>query len=153
MTVERFTLDANILVYSLDSTGGAKHDLAAEIVKAAARRPCVLTFQSLAETYWAVSRKNIAPRAEIAAQIGDWMEIFPCAAVDAEALLAATAPDMAGRFSFWNALYLATAERAGCTLALSEDMHDGAAFGGLRVRSPFARAGLPAELRELLGLG
>jgi len=152
VTPERFTLDANLLIYSLDSKAGRKHALAAEIVQAAARRPCVLMLQTLAEAFWATSRKRIMPREEVAAQIADWLDIFPCAMADGEALRAATSPEIVGRFSFWDALYLATADRAGCTLALSEDMHDGASFGAVRIRNPFAEAGLDDELRRLLGL-
>jgi predicted nucleic acid-binding protein len=36
-----------------------------------------------------------------------------------------------GRFSLWDALLLATAERHGCEIVLSEDMQDGARLGGV----------------------
>jgi predicted nucleic acid-binding protein len=52
----------------------------------------------------------------------------------------------------FDALLLATAREAGCTVALSEDMHDGAALGGIVVRNPFADGALADDLRPLLGL-
>ncbi|MBI3516675.1 MAG: hypothetical protein HY060_21810, partial [Proteobacteria bacterium] len=82
----RFTLDTNILVYSVDNAAGAKHRLAIEIVDRAAERDCCLTLQALSEFYAAVTRKNIVPPAEAAAQASDWLEIFPCAAASPAAV-------------------------------------------------------------------
>jgi predicted nucleic acid-binding protein len=73
----RFTLDTNILVYSIDSAAGARHDLAAEIVDRAAEQPCWLTLQSIGEFYAAVTRKGIVPRVDAAGQANDWLEMFP----------------------------------------------------------------------------
>ena len=47
---------------------------------------------------------------------------------------------------------LATARQAGCTIALSEDMHDGARLDGIVVRNPFANRALANDVRSLLGL-
>ena len=40
---ERFTLDTNLLVYSVDATAGVRHLLAIEIVDRAIERDCCLT--------------------------------------------------------------------------------------------------------------
>ena len=44
---ERFTLDTNLLVYSVDNMAGARHELAIEIVDRATERDCNLTLQAL----------------------------------------------------------------------------------------------------------
>jgi predicted nucleic acid-binding protein len=46
-----------------------------------------------------------------------------------------------GRFSYRDALLLATAAEAGCAAAISEDMGDGAALGPIRVVPAFAGDG------------
>ena len=46
-----------------------------------------------------------------------------------------------GRFSYWDALLLATAAEAGCAAAISEDMAEGAALGSIRVVTAFAADG------------
>jgi predicted nucleic acid-binding protein len=51
------------------------------------------------------------------------------------------AAHMAGRFSFWDALLLATAEAGGCEAIISEDMHPGAMLGRVRVVPAFDGAG------------
>ena len=152
MSAERFTLDTNILVYAVDRSAGARHELAVEIVDRAVERPCTLTVQALGEFVTAVTRKGLAPRAEAIAQAEDWLELFPTAAADASALAAALAAARAGRFGLWDALLLATARAAGCRVALSEDMHDGAELGGIVVRNPLAGGAVPEDLKPLLGM-
>jgi predicted nucleic acid-binding protein len=56
------------------------------------------------------------------------------------------------RFGLFDALLLATARQAGCTIMLSEDMHDGAGLDGIVVRNPFADQAVVDDLRPLLGL-
>ena len=41
---------------------------------------------------------------------------------------------------FFDALIIAVARRAGATILLSEDMHDGLEIDGLRIVNPFAAA-------------
>lgn len=55
-----------------------------------------------------------------------------------------------GRFSYWDALLLATLGRAGCSAVLSGDTADGASLAGATVRNPFAGATLPAAVAALL---
>ncbi len=69
---ERFTLDTNLLVYSVDATAGVRHQLAIEIVDRATERDCCLTLQALSEFYAAVTRKGMVPAAEAAAQAENW---------------------------------------------------------------------------------
>jgi predicted nucleic acid-binding protein len=73
----RFTLDTNLLVYSVDLDAGARHQLALRIVDKAPDMDCWLTLQSLSEFYAVVTRKRIMPVAEAAAQVKDWLSFFP----------------------------------------------------------------------------
>jgi len=152
MTAERFSLDTNILVYATDRDAGDKHDRALEIIARAARRPCILTIQALAEFYHATTRKGIVPRAEAAAQVRDWLELFQTAAAAADALQLALQASERGRLGFWDALMVATARQAGCSVLLSEDMADGTKPEGVIVLNPFKGPNLPPAVAALLGL-
>ncbi len=149
---ERFTLDTNILVYSVDHAAGARHHLAAEIVDRAVVCDCWLTLQALAEFYAVVTRKGAVSRGEAAAQASDWLDLFPCAAASQTALRTAFGAAAGRHTSFWDALLLATAVEAGCTAVLTEDMADGASFAGIRIYNPFAGTKLAAPARRLLGM-
>lgn len=137
MGAERYSLDTDVLVYAVDRLAGAKHEHAAELVDAAVDDDCVLTVQALAEFLAVVTRKGLAPRDEAVAQVRDWQEVFPVVAASSSALAHALEPFRAGRLGLWDAVLLATAREAGCTLVLSEDLADGIDVDGVIVRNPF----------------
>jgi len=148
----RFTLDSNLLVYSVASEEGARHEAAVEIVNRAVDADCWLTLQSLSEFYSVSRRKNV-PRERAAAQVENWLVAFPHIAVSATAIRTALSHHLAGRASYWDALLVTTAAEAGCTLVLTEDMADGAMLGGVRIHKPFTPDGVLSELtRQLLDL-
>ena len=76
------------------------------------------------------------PTRQAVAQARDWLEVFPIAPASVGALDAAYSVVEARKLNLFDALLLATARAAGCTVVLSEDMHDGGAFGGIAVRTP-----------------
>jgi predicted nucleic acid-binding protein len=151
MTSERFSLDTNILVYAADRRAGERHERALEILDRAVQRDCVLTLQALAEFFHAATRKGIVPREEATIQVRDWSIEFSVTSADLEALRAALALAAGEVLSFWDALLLVTAGRAGCTFLLSEDMQDGAWFAGVTVLNPFVGETLPEPVAALLG--
>jgi predicted nucleic acid-binding protein len=149
----RFTLDANLLVYSVDLDAGERHRLALSVVDKAPDADCWLTLQSLSEFYAVVTRKRLMPAADAAAQVNDWLSFFPLIAASADAVRAALTHAVAGHASYWDALLIATAAEAGCTLILTEDLQDGSTLGGVEIHNPFDPAGgLTARARQLLGL-
>ena len=150
---ERFTLDTNLLVYAIDSAGGARHDAAGQIIQHAVRLDCWLTIQAVCEFYAAVTRKGIVQPPDAAAQAADWLDLFPCTAASEAAARTALANAAVGRASYWDALLVATASEAGCRVILTEDLVDGADLGGVRIRNPFSASGeLTEHARGLLGL-
>ena len=146
----RFSLDANVLVYAADHAAGARHERALDILDRAVRRDCVLALQALAEFFHATTRKRIVARAEAAAQLRDWTTEFPTISADFGVLWTALEFTVDGRFGWWDALLLATAERHGCEVVLSENMQDGARFGGVTILNPFVGDELPEAVAALL---
>ncbi|MGQ0677937.1 MAG: PIN domain-containing protein [Rhodospirillales bacterium] len=149
---ERFSLDSNILVYSVDAASADRHRRAVDIVEAAIGRDCVLALQALVEFYHATTRKRIATPRDVATKVEEMGAIFPIVAADHTALLSALPAAVTARYSMWDALLLATVEQAGCTLLLSEDMGDGARHGGVTVLNPFRGAAIPRRAAVALGL-
>jgi predicted nucleic acid-binding protein len=150
MSAEPFSLDTNILVYALDSAAGARHALAAEIIARAATRDCRLTLQALSEFYVVVTRKGIVPKTEAAAQVEDWLLLFPTLAPSPAAVRAALAHVAAERASYWDALLVATVGEGGCGTILSEDMADGGRLGPVTVANPFDGMRLADFVQDLL---
>jgi predicted nucleic acid-binding protein len=149
----RVTLDTNLLVYAVDQSAGDRHQTAAQIILRVARADCVLTLQSISEFYVVASRKRIMPKAAVAAQAEDWLGIFRCVPPTAGALRAALNLANTGQASYWDALLVATAAEAGCSLIFTEDMADGAWLAGIEIHNPFtADGGLTERTRQLLDL-
>ena len=151
MSVRRFSIDTNVLIYAADRAAGAKHDLAFELLVKAVTSDCVITLQALGEFYAAVTRKRMLPARTAMDQIENWMVLFPTCTADGEALRAALRFTTAGHCGFWDGMMLATAAQAGCRFLLSEDMHDGMTLGGVTVRNPFAGSALAADVEQMLG--
>jgi predicted nucleic acid-binding protein len=153
MTAEgrRFGLDTNILVYAVEAGGGGKGQLAELIVRrAVATRRCVLSLQNIGEFYHVCARKRHASPAAAARRAADYGQLFPVVAPSMDEARVALVEAAAGRFSYWDALLLATLGRAGCATLLSEDMGEGAALSGVTVRNPLVGDRLPDELERLL---
>jgi predicted nucleic acid-binding protein len=132
----------------MDGTEGARHEMARQLVDRAVDADCWLTLQSLSEFYWATRRKAI-PRDEVAAQVEDWLSLFTCVPVSPTAIRRALSDNLAGRASYWDALLVATAAEAGCSVVLSEDMSHGAFLGEVQIHNPFGSDAL-TELTERL---
>ncbi|MFY9972658.1 MAG: PIN domain-containing protein [Chromatiaceae bacterium] len=137
MTAPRFSIDTNILVYSIDREAGTRHEQSRALVDALIDRDCILTVQALAEFFHAVTRKDKMPLADAAAMVNDWMQLFPVAAADGRTLDQAIRLKREHGFAFWDALLVQTARSAGVTRLLTEDMQDGRTIGTLRLENPF----------------
>lgn len=152
MNAERFSIDTNILVYAVDRREGDKHLRALDIVDRAAGLDCVLTAQSLGEFVTVTTRRRMLSKPLILAQVRDWLRLFPITTASVTAFAKAFTAFEAGKFGLWDAVLLATAREAGCSIALSEDMGEGAALDGITVRNPLQGDALPDDLRRLLGM-
>lgn len=149
----RFTLDSNVLIYAVNGSAGTKHEVARDIILASVRLDCILTLQAVSEFFWVVCRKRIVPPAQAADRANDWLTAFRCVAASEQTIRTALPNAVAGRAAYWDALLVATAAEAGCTMVLTEDMHDGGSLSGVQIHNPFAAdGGLSALTRQLLDL-
>jgi predicted nucleic acid-binding protein len=137
MSNQRFSIDTNILVYSIDKDAGDRHDQSRILVDALVERDCVLALQALAEFFHAVTRKDKMPNDDAAAMVRDWMELFPVAAADGRSLGEAMKLKNEHGFAFWDAMLVQATRAAGVTRLLTEDMQDGRNIGPLRLENPF----------------
>lgn len=150
MSGERFTLDTNILVCSIDPDAGAKHRTAIEVIDRIVELDCCLTLQAVSEFFLVATRKKLVTRQFAATLAGNWLTVFPTASASASAVHTALATAAAGRQSYWDALLIATAAEAGCNVMLTEDLADGASVHGVRIINPFGPVGLSVAAQKVL---
>jgi len=137
MSAEKYTLDTNILIYSIDRQAGKRHQKSIELIEAMLQQDCVLTLQALSEFYNAVTRKGKMPRDDAEAQVSDWMMIFPVVNAEPGVLRRAMNAVSDHQFSFWDAMLLETAVQARITRFFSEDMQHDRLWKGMRIQNPF----------------
>jgi predicted nucleic acid-binding protein len=138
MSVDRISLDANILFYAIDVDAGERHERSQEIVARAANDfDCVLTLQSLAEFFASTTRKGKLTLAEAAEQVEDWRVLFPVVAAEPDNLRQAIRAVELHNLSFWDAMLWSVVKEAGVELLLSEDLQHERELEGVRFRNPF----------------
>lgn len=141
--MSRSFFDTNVLLYLFDSSAPEKKARAQDVFfgETEAGR-AVLSTQILQEFYVNVTRKLATPlTAEIAeAQVRDFA-VLPLVRVDEAVILAAIERGRSMRFSFWDALVVEAALRAGAGRLLTEDLQHGQRIEGLLVENPFLEVG------------
>jgi len=140
--VPKTFLDTNILAYAADRHDAARRHAAADALRrlAAACDLAVVSTQVLQELYVTAVRKlhiEPAPARALIASLR-WAEIV---LVDAELILEAADLSAAARLSFWDALIVSAARKAGCTRLWSEVLSDGRTIAGVRIENPLKTPG------------
>jgi predicted nucleic acid-binding protein len=131
-------VDTNILVYAHDADQADKHKTARNIlIELMQNRSGALSPQVLQEFYVTVTRKIAKPLSkrearEIVEDYSVW-----CIDTTAAEVVAAFRIEDEAKISFWDALILASAAKAGAGVLLSEDMNAGQQIAGVRIQNPF----------------
>ena len=140
MSGDNVFIDTNVLVYAYDEEAGRKHDIARDlIIKLWDNKGASLSIQVLQEFYATVTRKIPRPLpTRLAKEIVEDLLTWDVVSVDGASLLAAIELHQREKISFWDALIVTSAQRAGAAVLLSEDFADARVFAGVTVRNPFA---------------
>jgi len=146
----RATVDTNIFVYMLDARDAGKQAAALELVDGLRARDCAIALQVCGELYAALTRRLKRAPWEAAQAARNVLAAFDTYGASRSAVERALAESMAARFSYWDALLLASAHEAECTVCFSEDMAAGARIGAVEVVAPFGPRGLSEQARKFL---
>jgi predicted nucleic acid-binding protein len=130
----RSFFDTNILVYADDKSSPTRH--AVELVaEHRIHGTGVVSLPVLQEYFVTVTRK-LHVDAQIARRKVELLAEFDLAAPEVADVLAAIDLHRLHGLSFWDALVLRTAKRAGCAVLFSEDFQH-AEMDGIRIVNPF----------------
>lgn len=137
---DRTFVDSNVLIYAYDADAGGKRDAAATVLRDLwTQRSGVLSLQVLHEFYVNVTRKIAKPLSKPSARaVVDAYTPWCVSTTPAESVAAFRIEDEAG-ISFWDALIVAAASKAGAVRILSEDLNPGEVIAGVRVENPFSQ--------------
>jgi len=133
-------VDTNVLAYAHDRSETDKQPVARALLETLWRdRAGALSTQVLQELYVVVTRKldhpmDRATARELVALYAEW----PVVQVDVPLVLAASALEEGLTLSFWDALIVEAARRAGAARLLTEDLQHGRRIGEVEIVNPFA---------------
>ena len=131
--------DTNVFVYAYDTTAGTKRSAAKRLLERLwGSGEGVVSVQVLQELYVTLTRKAAPPLASADARalvqdLATWRVIEPSRRDVLEAIDGA----QRWRTSFWDAMILTAASKAGAAVVWSEDLNDGQSYDGTTVRNPF----------------
>ncbi|HEX3661736.1 MAG TPA: PIN domain-containing protein [Acidobacteriaceae bacterium] len=136
-----YFLDSNIFIYSFDESSPDKAHRAVKLIREAHEsQKGVISFQVVQEFFSFALRRSVPPMSNRDA--GDYLQkiFLPLTTIHSSVVLYAEALHLHDRYrlSWYDALIVAAALQADCSILYSEDLQDGQQFGDLRVRNPFA---------------
>lgn len=138
----RLFADANILVYAFDQGEPAKQAVAQELLRReGATGNIAVSTQVLQEFYVVVTGKLAItlPTAQAYEAVRCFAD-YPLIQVDVGLILRAVRRNETELISFWDALIIEAALKAGCKTLLSEDMQAGREVAGMQIRDPFIQS-------------
>jgi predicted nucleic acid-binding protein len=133
-------VDTNVLAYAHDRSEPVKQPVARTLVDGLWRdRTGTLSTQVLQELYVVATRKLDPPMpCGAARELVGLYASWPVVQVDVPMILAASELGERHRLSFWDALVLEAARRAGATRLVTEDLQPGRQLAGVTIENPFA---------------
>jgi len=136
---DRVFVDTNVLIYAHDLDAGSKHTTAARAVEEVwSSRRGALSVQVLQEFYVNVTRKIRKPLTrKLAREVVEAYSAWHVEVIGANDVLQASILEERHRLSFWDALILVAAKKAGAETLLSEDLSHGQRIDGVTVENPF----------------
>jgi predicted nucleic acid-binding protein len=142
MTAEKGSafVDANVLVYAFDRSGSPKRRVAQQLIGDLMDQERLrMSTQVLQELFVTLTGKVSRPCStnEALAVVED-LAAWPLTVVDYAAIRAAIGVADADKLSFWDALVVVAAARAGAAVLYTEDLTDGQEILGVRISNPFA---------------
>ena len=145
-------VDTNVLRYSV-STDPAETEKLAIARAILLEGDFVLSVQVLQEFFVQATRNSRTGRLTHEQAVGlitTWSRV-PIQELTRDIVVNAMAAAQRWQISYWDAAIIESARAARCATVLSEDLHDGQNFDGVRVLNPFRRPGASAIPNEERG--
>jgi predicted nucleic acid-binding protein len=134
----RIFVDTNILVYAHDLDAAQKHHAASQILTSLwDQKIGALSTQVLQEFYVVATKKMAAPMTLLDARTVVKAYLPWSIGTDGAMVLQASEIQERNRISFWDAMIVAAAHRAGAVRLLTEDLNHGRVIEGITVENPF----------------
>ncbi len=135
--IEKYFVDTNILVYSLDNNFPKKKTQSREIIlKLLTENSGVLSTQVFQEFYYVSVQKLHSDPNSIKSLLKHF-EKFEVIQINTTLIYDAIDCSLSNTISFWDALIVVAAISANCNKIYSEDLNNGQMIKGIEIVNPF----------------
>ncbi len=138
---DKVFLDTNILIYAVDTTPAyrKKQEIARKLIATHVQNETgVISIQVLQEFFVVSTGKIKVPlSSEEALEYLQYLSILEVVQPNLDMVIAAIHLHHKHLLSFWDALIVASASRAGADRILSEDLNHGQVIEGILIENPF----------------
>ena len=136
-TWQRAFFDANILLYAEDARDSRKQSIAASLLEEHAHQQTLVVSVPILGEYFSVVTRKLYMDPVIARTQVEYYSMFSLVEPVLVDVLAAIDIHRLHGFQYYDSLHLRCAQRAGCNVFYSEDMHHGQVVDGVRIVNPF----------------
>jgi predicted nucleic acid-binding protein len=151
----RIALDTNVIAYAegvrRTAEDDIKHRAALQLIANMAEQDMSVSLQALAELHRVLTGKGGLSPSEASERVRLWASRAEVVETDSAVFQHALDLTSAHRLQIFDAVILAAAERSGCELLVTEDLHEGFVWRGVTVSSPFSPTPDPRLSRLLSG--
>jgi predicted nucleic acid-binding protein len=133
-------VDANLIVYARDRRFVEKKAQAEKWLELLWREQRARTSMQVLNEYYTTVTRKLKPglSTELAWEDVQLLLSWNPQPIDARLITRAFDIEKRHRLNWWDCLIVAAAQMQGCVLLLTEDMQDGAEYGGVIIRNPFS---------------
>lgn len=146
----RAALDTNLLVYAEGFGDDARVGVTRQLLDQLSEADLVIPLQCLGELFRVLTGKAGRPAPQAQEAVLGWMDAYPVLDSNTAAWRGAMDLCVAHQLAGWDALVLNVAAEGGARLLLTEDLHPGFSWRGVRVVNPLVEP-IDPLLRQLLG--
>ena len=136
---DRFFLDSNVLIYSIDNGEVIKQQIANNIIATLSEKGGVISTQVLQEFYNIATKKLGITKQDAKLLLERLSECFLVHNNTVSDILHAIEISIKTQFSFWDSLIISAALAEGCSMLYSEDLNDGQIVEGIVIKNPMKK--------------
>src|SRR5947209_5599131 len=127
----RAFLDTNVLVYADDADAGAKRAKAQTLVVSALTSGDAVISTQVLQEYFSVATRKLSVPADAAQKKVEILAALVAVTIDADHVIESIKLHRLYHLSFWDALIVHAARRAGCDRLMTEDLQAGQRIEGV----------------------
>lgn len=135
--MSKIFLDTNVLLYTLDQNDRDRQKRARMILRSIAENDYPVISTQILQEFYVASTSKLGVDPLLAKSIVHSFEHMEVVQVDPHLIGEAIDVSILNRTSFWDALVIAAAESAKCSLLYTEDLNHGQIIRGVRIENPF----------------